>query len=191
MELQDVIRERRSIRQFRDTRVPKEKIEELLDLAMWAPSGMNQQNWHFVVVTGPMRDKLIEISDRSFTSHIEKSLKQVFKGKDAIIQASEEFFRSFGNAPVVVCVYRTETVEGELTDIQSVAAAIENLLLLLHEEGLGGCWMTGPVHLEDEINELLGVAGMILQALVPIGIPKTTPPTPKRKEGRIAWIGWD
>ncbi len=171
--------------------IPREKIEELLDLAVWAPSGMNQQNWHFMVVTGALRDGLLEISKRAFTLHIEKSLQKVFKGKDAIIGASKHFFNTFGNAPVVICVYRTETVEGELTDIQSVAATIENLLLLLHEEGLGGCWMTGPVHLEDEINDLLGVEGMELQALIPVGIPETTPTTPKRKEGRIEWIGWD
>lgn len=191
MELRDAIRQRRSIRNFKDTKIPREKIEELLGLAVWAPSGMNQQNWHFVVVTGASRDRLAEISRRSFTSHIEGSLQEVFKGKEAIIQASEEFFGTLGNAPVVICVYRTRTVEGELTDTQSVAAAIENLLLLLHEEGLGGCWMTGPVHLEGEINDLLGVEGMDLQALIPVGIPVAAPPTPKRKEGRIAWIGWD
>lgn len=191
MELKEAIRERRSIRQFKDVKVSRETIEEVLNNALWAPSGMNQQNWHFVVVTGPLRDKLIDISKRSFTLHIEKSLHKVFKGKEAIIRASDRFFSTFGNAPVVICAYRKETIEGELTDIQSVAAAIQNLLLLLHEEGLGGCWMTGPVHLEYEINELLGVAGMELQALIPVGIPDATPPTPKRKEGRIEWIGWD
>jgi nitroreductase len=191
MELRDAIRGRRSIRHFRKSEVPREKIEELLRCAVWAPSGMNQQNWHFVVVTGPLRDKLVEISKRSFAIHIEVSLQKVFKGKEAIIQASERFFSTFGNAPVVICVYRMKTAEGELTDIQSVAAAIENLLLLLHEEGLGGCWMTGPVHLEQEINGLLGVEEMTLQALIPVGIPEAMPATPKRKEGRIAWIGWD
>jgi nitroreductase len=191
MELKDAIRQRRSIRHFKDALIQKGKIEELINLAVWAPSGMNQQNWHFVVVTGSMRDELIEISRRSFDLHIEKSLHKVFKGKEAIIQASSRFFSTLGDAPVIVCVYRIETVEGELTDIQSVAAAIENFLLLLHEEGLGGCWMTGPVHLEDEINRLLVVEGMKLQALIPVGIPENTPPTPKRKEGRIAWIGWD
>ncbi len=191
MELRDAIKGRRSIRHFKKEEVSREKIEELLMLAMWAPSGMNQQNWRFVVVTGALRERLARISKKSFAGHIKESLQKVFQGKEAVIHASERFFAGLGDAPVVVCVYRKETVEGELTDIQSVAAAIENFLLLLHEQGLGGCWMTGPVHLAPEINELLGVEEMRLQALIPVGIPEGESPTPKRKEGRIVWIGWD
>ena len=134
---------------------------------------------------------MIEISRISFDKFIAKSLKTVFKDKEVVITESRRFFYSLGNAPVVICVYRASTVEGELTDIQTVAAAIENFLLLLHEEGLGGCWMTGPVHLEDEINCVLGVRGKKLQALIPVGVPDYEPSTPKRKEGRIEWIGWD
>jgi nitroreductase len=191
MELREAIRNRRSIRKFKDSPVDREKIEELLECAQWAPSGMNRQNWFFVVVTGRVKDALVEISKNSFDRFISVSLKKVFEGRESVLVESRRFFYSLGSAPVVVCVYRTRTVEGELTDIQTVAAAIENLLLLLHEEGLGGCWMTGPVHLEEEINRILGVQGKRLQALIPIGVPDLNPPPPKRKEGRIEWIGWD
>jgi len=191
VELKDAILNRRSIRKFKDRKISKEKIEELLKLAMWAPSGMNRQNWYFIVIKDEKKEKLIEISREAFDSFILKSLKIVFKNGEGIIRASEEFFSTLGNAPMVICAYRTKTVEGELTDIQSVAAVIENLLLLLYEAGLGGCWMTGPVHLENAINELLGVEDMKLQALIPIGVPDILPPSPRRKEGRIKWIGWD
>jgi len=191
MELKEVIKNRRSIRKFKDTHIQKEKIEGLLNLAMWAPSGMNRQNWYFVVVEGKVKDKLIEVSKRAFKEFIYESLKEVFKDRETVIKESEKFFYNLGNAPVVICVYRSRTIEGELTDIQSVAAAVENLLLLIHEEGLGGCWMTGPVHLENEINEILGVKSKKLQAIIPLGVPDIIPPTPKRKGGRIEWIGWD
>ena len=191
MELKEVIKNRRSIRKFKDTHIQKEKIEGLLNLAMWAPSGMNRQNWYFVVVEGKVKDKLIEVSKRAFKEFIYESLKEVFKDRETVIKESEKFFYNLGNAPVVICVYRSRTIEGELTDIQSVAAAVENLLLLIHEEGLGGCWMTGPVHLENEINKILGVKSKKLQAIIPLGVPDIIPPTPKRKGGRIEWIGWD
>jgi len=42
MELKEAIKNRRSIRKFKDTHIQKEKIEGLLNLAMWAPSGMNR-----------------------------------------------------------------------------------------------------------------------------------------------------
>jgi len=191
MELKEAIKNRRSIRKFKDTHIQKEKIEGLLNLAMWAPSGMNRQNWYFVVVEGKVKDKLIEVSKRAFKEFIYESLKEVFKDRETVIKESEKFFYNLGNAPVVICVYRSRTIEGELTDIQSVAAAVENLLLLIHEEGLGGCWMTGPVHLENEINKILGVKSKKLQAIIPLGVPDIIPPTPKRKGGRIEWIGWD
>lgn len=191
MELKEAIENRRSIRRFKDKPIEKETIERLINTAMWAPSGMNRQNWFFVVVQGTIKEKLIEISKRAFDKFIYKNLGKVFQDRVDVINESKRFFYTLGSAPIIICVYRISTVEGELTDIQSVAAAIENLLLLLCDEGLGGCWMTGSVHLENEINEILGVEGKKLQALIPVGIPDTVPPSPKRKKGRIEWIGWD
>ena len=51
MELMEAIKTRRSIRKFTDEPVPMEKIEKILEAAMWAPSGQNLQPWYFVVLT--------------------------------------------------------------------------------------------------------------------------------------------
>ena len=191
MELEEAIRGRRSIRKFRSDPVPRNVIEELLDLAMWAPSGMNQQNWYFVVVRGEALQRLAEISRRAFDEHTERSLLQVFMDKPEIMRATRRFFCTFGNAPMALLVYRIATVEGELTDIQSVAAAIQNFLLAAYARGIGACWMTGPTHFESEINELVGVEDMRLQALVPMGYPDAYPFIPKRKKGKVNWIGFE
>jgi len=58
MEFDDVIRSRRSIRGFLDTPVPRALIEEILELAMRAPSSMNTQPWHFHVVAGAVLDRI-------------------------------------------------------------------------------------------------------------------------------------
>ena len=52
MEFDDVIMGRRSIRGYLDKPVPRELIEEVLALAIRAPSSMNTQPWHFHVITG-------------------------------------------------------------------------------------------------------------------------------------------
>ncbi|HXZ36796.1 MAG TPA: nitroreductase family protein, partial [Thermodesulfobacteriota bacterium] len=57
MELAEAIKGRRSIRKFKAQPVPREKLEKILELAMWAPSGMNRQDWYFVVVQGPKREE--------------------------------------------------------------------------------------------------------------------------------------
>jgi nitroreductase len=58
MEFDDVIRSRRSIRGFLDKPVPRALIEEILELAMRAPSSMNTQPWHFHVVAGAVLDRV-------------------------------------------------------------------------------------------------------------------------------------
>lgn len=191
MELYKAIKERRSIRRFQPTPVPQELIKKILEFAMWAPSGMNQQNWYFVVVTGEKLQELKKICKQAFDRYTEKTLSLVFKDNPKVIEYTRRFFYTLGDAPVVICAYRIQTLEGDLTDIQSVAAAIQNLLLAAHTEGLGTCWMTGPTHLEDEINKLFGIKDKKLQALITIGYPLFTPRAPERKGGKVEWIGFE
>ena len=71
-----------------------------------------------------------------------------------------------------------------------MAAAIQNLLLAAHAEGLGACWMTGPLHVAEEIDDFLGVENKTLVAVIPMGYPDETPPAPKRKSGRVVYEGF-
>jgi len=58
MEIIEAIRTRRSIRSFKPDPVPKKVLEELLDIARWAPSGGNAQPWYFVVLGGKVLDEV-------------------------------------------------------------------------------------------------------------------------------------
>ena len=62
VDLHEAITERRSIRRFKPDPVPKEILERILEMAMWAPSGMNLQNWYFVVIGGKRKDALVDLS---------------------------------------------------------------------------------------------------------------------------------
>ena len=64
MELIDAIKGRRSVRKFKPDPVSKEVIEGLLELAQWAPSGMNRQEWFFLVVQGEKKEELKQVSIR-------------------------------------------------------------------------------------------------------------------------------
>ena len=60
-DLDEVIKEHRSTRLFlRDKPVPRELVDEALELAMRAPSNSNVQPWHVVFASGPARDRLVE-----------------------------------------------------------------------------------------------------------------------------------
>ena len=189
MELYEAIRQRRSIRRFKPDPVPREIVSRIMEMALWAPSGMNRQNWFFVVITGQRKDALVEIIGRSY-SYIKPVLEEVFADKPGAIEFTKKFFERLGGAPVIVFAYYTATREKSETSIQSVAAAIQNLLLAAHAEGLGACWMTGPLHVAAEIDNFLGIADKTLAAVVPLGYPDETPPPPKRKSGRIVYEGF-
>jgi nitroreductase len=60
VDFEDVVRSRRSTRGFLDKPVPKALIEEILEVAMRAPTSMNTQPWHFFVVTGEVLDRIRE-----------------------------------------------------------------------------------------------------------------------------------
>lgn len=191
MDFEEVIKARRSIRKFKSDKVSRDIIERILELAVWAPSAMNTQNWKFIVIAGKKVDKIRKISSKAFAKHVRSDLEKLFSKYPQIIEATGKYFDTLGGAPVVICVYRKETVEGLIPDIESVAAATQNLLLAAHYYGLGACWMTGILPLADEINNVIGETDLELQAIVTLGYPDTNPKAPPRKPGRIEWIGCD
>lgn len=96
----DFIYNRKSVRQFKDTVVPKEDILELLKAATYAPSPKHQQNWHFVVLQN--KDIINEMADIVTKSHenigqLAKDEKD-FKRHMSVIN----YYTCFKDAPVVV-----------------------------------------------------------------------------------------
>lgn len=186
--LEMIIKERRSHRFFLEKPVEKEKLEKILELAMWAPSAMNRQQWFFVVVGKEKMRNLIDIIAKSYDSILPR-LQKFFAETPKVISATEQFFKTLGNAPVVIFAYYTPTGD-DFADLQSACAAIQNLLLSAHALGLGTCWMTGPVHMEEEINRELGIRDKKLVAVIPIGYPAKKPPVPPRRdlEKKVIWM---
>jgi nitroreductase len=137
---------RRSIRKFKSDPIPEATLETILKAAMFAPSACNQQPWHFVVVD--QRDQL-----------------------DAIA-ANHPYAQMVLQAPVAVIVCADtalETCRGNWAI--DCSAAMQNLLLAAHAQGLGGVWV-GIYPVEERINafnHLLGlpayVAPLCLAAL--------------------------
>jgi nitroreductase len=187
MEFFDVVRTRRSCRRFLPDPVPRETLERVVEAWTWAPSGKNRQNWRFFVVSGEKRDALVPIAERAFPA-MEAGLRKLYDEK--VVNFTRTFFATLGGAPVVIVVYTEPTAEGPFVDVQSGAAAVENILLAAAAEGLQGCWMTAPVLLAKEVDLVLGVSGLDLVALVPVGFPAKVAPVPPRRGGRVEWIGF-
>ncbi|MCK8600632.1 nitroreductase family protein, partial [Desulfoferrobacter suflitae] len=101
MDLDSAIKERRSIRKYMPREIPQELLQEVLDTALWAPSGMNRQDWELVVVQGDNLERLKEIVAKS-KDYILPHLEELFSEK--IIKISLQVFKDFGGAPAVVLV---------------------------------------------------------------------------------------
>ncbi len=204
MNLVEAIKNRRSIRKFENREVPQEILKEVLEDAMWAPSGTNRQNWDIYVVHGEKKDKLVTAvaaSGELFKSRLEKTFPE------KMVNITLNFFRTLGGAPVLLLVYtkksaveirpdmssleRYNNEHERITNYLSAAALIQNILLLAKAKGLGTCWMTAPRSMEDDINKIIGIKDQELVSIIPIGYPDQNPPAPPRKGEKIHWIGFE
>ena len=114
----ETIMTRTSIRQYTDQPVEKEKIEAMLRAGMAAPTAVNAQPWHFVVVSD--KAKLGELAAANPRAGMLKSAPLA----------------------IVVCGDMTKALEGKGRQfwIQDCSAATENILLAAHVQGLGAVW---------------------------------------------------
>ena len=149
-DLEDVIRERRSVRMFlRDKPVPRHLVDEALDLAMHAPSNSNVQPWQVVFASGPARDRLVEALLEEAQSkppvvpqlppgfaHLRTELGGLVYGSMGIARHDAEARRiavlrnwEFFRAPLagVVCMHR----DLDFVDGMGVGMFLQTLLLAL------------------------------------------------------------
>jgi nitroreductase len=190
MDLITAIMSRRSCRKYKPDEVSRDKIERILQAANWAPSGRNWQQWEFLVVTGEKREKIGKlygeiVAERWPEPQARTSEQRIFL----------HWAETLGDAPVViVALTRTDADPNtRKMNLESTAAAFQNLLLAAYAEGLGTCWMTGPLRREEELKKLLEVAeDREIVALTPLGYPLEWPSPPPRLDSdlsqKVRWI---
>jgi nitroreductase len=199
MDLYEAIKTRRSIRKFRSDTISKEKILRILEAANLAPSANNKQPWSFLIVNRSSLDQMYEIMDQSFKERLEETGRTVIteriknlsipvnKSNDKV-EGLNEFYRTLGGAPLAIVVYVDK--ENDLwpwkNNICSGSATIENLILAAWSEGIGSCWMTGPLQKKElEIKTFLGIPkDKEIVGIIPIGIPAHTPKSPPKEDIR-------
>ena len=126
------------------------------------------------------------------SQRIEPNLKERFSKHPIVVEEATRFVRQMGNAPVCILAlqYKPNYDKTDSSIVQSVAAAIENILLAAVEKGLGGCWLTAPREAEegDELRDLFAPGKGSLVAMLTIGSPTQNPKAPARKDGRYIII---
>lgn len=159
---------RTSIRQYKDQPVEQEKIDIMLKAAMAAPTAVNLQPWHFIVIDD--KNTIALLSGRQPTN---------------------------APLLIAICGDTDKTTmpdgKGKLPEfwVQDVSAATENLLLAAHALGLGAVW-TGVYPMMERVSEVANVLNcpqnIVPLAVVRIGYPDESPePKNKFKEENISY----
>lgn len=135
MELTDVIAARHSVRAYTDEPVSRETLEQLLQVAVQAPTAMNTQSWAFGVIQGA--DKLAAYSERTKAFMLENLDKYPALERYRSVMASPDF-NIFHGAPALINVF---TKPGAVTPDIDCSMAAYNIMLAATERGLGTCWI--------------------------------------------------
>lgn len=147
----EVIKQRRSIRAFKNEQISDEQLQTILQAALLAPSAMNQQKWHFSVVQdqGLLAEMVAIIKDS-----IMKSDNEFLKSR-----ASNPNYHSFHHAPTVIMISGDE--KAPWIDIDCAMAAL-NIALAAEALGLGSCIIgsAGPVFVSEQAARFKEKLGM-------------------------------
>lgn len=200
MDFFEVVSGRRSIRRFKNEPVPDADIRKIIEAGCQAPSAHNAQPWSFIVIKNgqvlrQMADAVRAMVDRMLPfAENERQAQRLAAYKS-------NYYVFFENAPAVIVVliedhdpsterllkkmgYKEADVRRlrPLPDLQSVSAAVQNILLAAHAMGYGTCWMTGPLVAQEEFGRILGYGReKYAAALIPIGRPDENPPARTRR----------
>ncbi|WP_084418618.1 nitroreductase [Henriciella litoralis] len=198
MEYEEVVRSRRSIRGYLDKPVPKELIEEILEIAMRAPTSLNTQPWNFYVVAGKVLDKIREGNvernlagvphSREFRlgpdyagEHRERQIgiaKQLFAvmgierhDKEARMDWVLRGFRQF-DAPVSIVITYDKSIQGSDVAPFDCGGVVNCLVNTAWSKGLGCVINSQGIMQSPVVREHAGIADdQVIQTCVAMGWP--------------------
>lgn len=145
MDLVELLKKRRSVREFASKPISKEVLEKIVDAGRFAPTARNVQPWEFVAVTN------------------EETLKKI-----AGITEHGKFIASAG---ACILVFSQDTKYF----LEDCSAATQNIMLAAEALGIASCWVAGDKKpYAGEFNLLLGVpADCKLVSIIALGYPLT------------------
>jgi len=184
MDIFEVIKTRQSVGKVKPDPVPREKIEKLLSAAVQAPNHYKVRPWRFVVLTGTARERLGDVMAASLQEQHPEYPQAAF---------DKERWKPL-RSPVLIAVGVDKPAEEKVIELENIcatAAAIENLLLAAHAEGLGAKWRTGSPARDPRVKEFLGFEpDQHLISFIYIGYPEFEPEPKERPsfEDRTVWM---
>lgn len=203
------LQSRRSVRTFSDKEVPRPVLERLIAAATSAPSSSNRQPWRFAVVTGGRKTELAALV-REQAEAMRLVIERGHHAED-FARYSDFFHEPLERAAaIIVPQYREHpdllknlilsgggdpeqfpTASAMQAELCSTSAATMLLLAQATAEGLGACWMAGPMVAREQICRHLQInSPWRMVGAVALGYPAAVPESPGRKstERVVDWF---
>lgn len=191
MTIFETIKRRRSIGKMTQERPTREQIERLLEAATHAPNHHKVQPWKFIVLAGRARVELGELMAERLAGRLDGTVGD--KGQAILEKERNKLLRS----PVVIIVAAGKPTQPkvlEIENVEAVAAAVQNMLLVAEEMGLACMWRTGDAAYDPHVKRWLGLApeDHIISFLY-VGFPAISQPErlPVPFEQKTVWLGWE
>jgi coenzyme F420-0:L-glutamate ligase/coenzyme F420-1:gamma-L-glutamate ligase len=186
----DLIKKRRSVRKYSARKVESNILREVLEAAGWAPSAHNAQPWRFIVVIDEIvKQNLAAAMAKAWTADMTKD-GVLMEVRENMTESSVE---RFTHAPVLIVACLTmkdmikyadqprQKCEHDLA-VQSLGAAMQNMLLVAHAKGLGACWFCAPIFCKETVRKVLKITENVEpQALIALGYAAEKPSAPYKK----------
>jgi nitroreductase len=185
VELMEVLRKRRAVRDYNGAPISRQVIERLVEAAILAPSAMNLQPWAFAAL----------IDSKRIDAYAERARKWLLDnpaetgiGNEAIEILEKPGFNIFHHAPALVLVLAQSPARQASEDC---CLAAQNLMLAARNEGIGSCWIgfARPwLNLPATKKELALPEAYCVVASVVLGYPSAWPESHGRKPAEIHWL---
>jgi PPOX class probable F420-dependent enzyme len=178
VDLLPVARGRQSVRVYQDRPVPREALEMMLEAARWAPSPHGTQPWRFVVLTRPEAKR--ELAG-AMGEEWQRTLAMDREPAEVVAMRLAKSRERIERAPALIlaCLYLADLDRypdadrqraEEVMAIQSLGAALQNMLLAAYTQGLDTGWMCAPLFCPDAVRAALKLdAALIPHALITVG----------------------
>ena len=212
-DIDDVLTTTRAVRRRLDLERPVDAllVRECIELALQAPTGGNDQGWHFVVVTdADTRSAIADVFRRAAVDYAQRERPRAPRlrertdderaARKRVMTSSGYLFEHLHEVPVHVipCVEgRTDgaVLVDQATAFGSILPAVWSFMLAARSRGLGTAWTTAHLEHEAEMADLLGIpADAVTQvALIPVAhtVGDDFRPAPRRPvEDVVHWGSW-
>jgi nitroreductase len=205
-DLFEVLRTTRSVRRRLDfdRAIEPGLIEDCIDAAVQAPTGLNRESWRFVVLTeAEPKARVAELYRRSFDRFAAPARSPGDEVGDAPPPLERPTYRALAEnlhrmpALILVCSEGRPDPQNAAMQVgfyASVLPAAWSLMLALRAKGVGATWTTLLVGEEEKVAEALGIPGDVTQTvLLPIAYTRDAVlrPANRRPATEVTyWNGW-